>query len=235
VADVTAGDVGAHLRRLLDLGRSAGTYNRQRGALCGLFAHAVRRGLARENVAHGAPRLQEQERTPPHLSREELARLLEASAGRPIHVGIALMALAGLRVGEAARLRWSDVDLAGRILTVRHETKTRRVRVVPIASRLATVLERQVPRRGIVWRKTPTARHERQVNANRQLDAAARAAGIERHVWPHLLRHTFASHLAAAGVSIWKIARWLGHANVQQTMRYAHLAPQHDEEIDRVG
>jgi site-specific recombinase XerD len=45
----------------------------------------------------------------------------------------------------------------------------------------------------------------------------------------HTLRHTFASHLAMRGVSIYKVSQWLGHKSVNTTMIYAHLAPQDDE------
>jgi site-specific recombinase XerD len=49
----------------------------------------------------------------------------------------------------------------------------------------------------------------------------------------HLLRHTFASQLVIAGVSIYEVSQWLGHPDVEMTMVYAHLAPQ-DADIDRI-
>ena len=58
----------------------------------------------------------------------------------------------------------------------------------------------------------------------------AAAAGLAE-LTPHVLRHTFASHLAQRGVSLYKVARWLGHADVRTTQIYAHLAPG-DEDIE---
>ena len=57
-------------------------------------------------------------------------------------------------------------------------------------------------------------------------------AGIE-NCNLHSLRHTFASQLVMAGVSIYKVSRWLGHSDVKTTMIYAHLAPQ-DADINRI-
>lgn len=51
----------------------------------------------------------------------------------------------------------------------------------------------------------------------------------------HLFRHTFASHLVQAGVPIYKVARWLGHATVHTTRLYAHLAPGYDSDIEHIG
>ncbi len=57
--------------------------------------------------------------------------------------------------------------------------------------------------------------------------------GLYQRGW-HLMRHTFASWLVQAGVPLAKLSAWLGHAQIQTTMRYAHLAPGHDADIDRL-
>lgn len=50
----------------------------------------------------------------------------------------------------------------------------------------------------------------------------------------HLFRHTFASRLVQAGVAVVKVSAWLGHADIRTTMGYAHLAPGHDEDIEKM-
>jgi len=54
-------------------------------------------------------------------------------------------------------------------------------------------------------------------------------SGTRNSCSPHVLRHTFASHLVMKGISIYKVSQWLGHRSVNTTMIYAHLAPQDDE------
>lgn len=232
---ITTADVAAFLRGLVEAGAAPGNHNRHRTILSALWRHGVEHGMVRVNVVSPTHTIPVEETTPPFLSIAELDALLSAAERHTMQVAIALMALAGLRLGEAERLTWQDVDLPGKVLTVRGPTKTRRVRVVPLSARLIAILEPRRRASGRVWRKRADAKHDRQINAGRYLVILARRAGIERHVWPHLLRHTFASHLAMAGVSIWKISRWLGHSSVQMTMRYAHLAPQHDPDIDAVA
>ena len=63
------------------------------------------------------------------------------------------------------------------------------------------------------------------------LGLAAREAGLGKHVHPHMLRHTFASHAVMIGVPIRRVQRWLGHASVATTERYAHLRPETGDEL----
>jgi integrase len=157
----------------------------------------------------------------------------------------------GLRVGEALGLLWSDVDLGARKLIVQRNwdqkhgygaPKSGKTREVPLAKdlvdalasfRAATggpVLARdRVP--GSSGRPGPV----RPSSVVRALDAATRALGMRR-VNPHLLRHTFASHAVMRGVPLRVVQAWLGHASIQQTMRYAHLSEGvHADFIDRLS
>jgi site-specific recombinase XerD len=69
-------------------------------------------------------------------------------------------------------------------------------------------------------------------NLLKRFKAICKKAGIEDYHL-HTLRHTFASQLVMAGVSIYKVSQWLGHSDVTTTMIYAHLEPQ-DADINRI-
>ena len=65
----------------------------------------------------------------------------------------------------------------------------------------------------------------------RVLVAAAKRARVGKHVHPHMLRHTFASHCTMLGVPPAKIQQWMGHASLQTTERYAHLRPDFGDDL----
>lgn len=173
--------------------------------------------------------------TPPprtdFLSPEEADLLLANSSG--IWRDVFLMALrTGLRFGELKALSWADINWANSSVTVRHSwsmarrgidtPKSNRERTVPLVAEVIDMLalkERRLPfvfidERGRSF--TPT-------RLNRELRNACGRAGV-REITCHTLRHTFASHLVAAGASMKAIQELLGHSNLRITERYAHLS-----------
>ena len=68
-----------------------------------------------------------------------------------------------------------------------------------------------------------------------RMRAASQAAGITKKATCHILRHSFATHLAAAGVPLHQIQAYLGHAHIETTMVYGHLTPiNHEQAIDLI-
>jgi len=174
--------------------------------------------------------------TPPlqidFLSQEESDLLLAHSSG--LYRDIILMALkAGLRRGELIALSWSDINWSNKTLTVRHSwceasqsvdtPKSNRERHIPLTDDLHAMLLRRKRAAGFVF--VNEKGHRFQVKwFSHELRKACQRAGIQA-ITCHTLRHTFASHLAMAGASLKAIQELLGHANIEMTMRYAHLAP----------
>jgi integrase len=143
---------------------------------------------------------------------------------------LVLLALnTGLRRGELLRLRWRDVDLERRVLTVRGEdAKTGQTRHVPLNSEAAAV--------ATTWRPTafdPDAFVFRSCDASKPLAHIRRtwtgvlAIAVVNMFRFHDLRHTFASNLVMAGIDLNTVRELLGHKSVAMTLRYAHLAPEH--------
>jgi integrase len=134
----------------------------------------------------------------------------------------------GLRKGELYGLRWDNVDLGTRILTVEGGgAKSGRTRHVPMNDEVLSELNRWAnvqteTTNSVFTGKTGKAFSDTSHSWHRVL----REAGIERFRW-HDMRHSFASKLVMKGVDLNTVRELLGHATLAMTIRYAHLAPEH--------
>ncbi len=145
----------------------------------------------------------------------------------------------GLRRGELLGLKWADVNLAGKVLTVTAATaKSGHTRRVPLNAEALDILERWNERQGkpkgaaFVF-----AGHDG--NRMTRIDTAWRSlttlAGI-KNFRLHDCRHHFASKLVQAGVDLYTVKELLGHSEIAMTERYAHLAPDNlRAAVDRVS
>src|SRR5690606_37300355 len=139
---------------------------------------------------------------------------------------------AGLRCGEMSGLRWSDIDFTLNTITVARSvwrgkigpTKGRKRRTIPLAARLRPVLAkyREIGDGSVLRSARGTAPSTDRIRS--YLAAVQEAAGFERK-GPHILRHTFCSHLAMAGKPPRAIQSFAGHASIRTTERYMSLAP----------
>lgn len=217
--------------------RTVATRNRALWACSRFYRWALRDRRLRANPFEGIAALREPEiASIVHLNRKQRDAVLRASAGLDDGLAVHLALELGLRRGEIALADWAHVDLARQKLSV-PLTKTRRPRTVPICARMARRL-RRVPmrrRRGrlVAW---PADLERWRWRARGLLaDLAAACPGVEAGLlrW-NVFRHTFASLLAQEGVSIYKIAMWLGNSVEVCRRHYAGLSPEHDTDIDRL-
>lgn len=178
-----------------------------------------------------------------YLNDSEYARVIRASEyDAQRHVLILLAGDTGLRKGELLALEWDDVDLVARTLTVRRSVwydnesrahvgapKSGRERKIPMTDRLHDRLRAHRHLRG----KRVFSNDDGSPLTPGQIESAlatvSRRAGLRAIGW-HVLRHTFASHLAQRGASPKAIQELLGHSEMGTTMRYMHLAPAHHRE-----
>lgn len=132
----------------------------------------------------------------------------------------------GLRRGELFSLKWHDVNLQAKNLTVAGEgTKTTETRHIPLNSEALSTLEgwrKQHPRKsGYVF---PGLDGERMTDVKTAWIELLKNAGVKDFRW-HDMRHDFASRLVMAGVPLNTVRDLLGHSDIKMTLRYAHLAP----------
>ena len=167
-----------------------------------------------------------------YLSPDECEILLTHAKGTLREM--ILMALrTGMRQGEIKGLQWSAIDWENRVVIVRHSycdrektigpPKNNRIRSIPLDTDVYELLYRKRKTTGYVFTNAKGAPLN-QSWVSYHLEAACKKAGLRRISF-HVLRHTFASHLAMRGAPLNAVQALLGHSTIVMTMRYAHVAP----------
>ena len=169
---------------------------------------------------------------PQVLDPDEAARLVEVPAddaiGRRDRALLELFYSSGLRLAELCALRWRDLDLHGG--EVRVLGKGSKTRIVPVGSHARAALAAWGADVGVVadapvfpGRRGPIS--PRAVQS--RLRTLAQRQGIWKRVHPHLLRHSFASHVLESSGDLRGVQELLGHADIATTQIYTHLDFQH--------
>jgi integrase/recombinase XerD len=237
-SDVSRADSPAIEHYLADLraaGLSGSTLARRLAALRAFFKYLQLIGVRPDNPAAEIAQPRRVRRLPRTLSPGEAERLVEAARGTTPRAlrDTALVELlygAGLRVSEAVGLDRGSIDLEERL--VRCTGKGSKERVVPIGRQAVDALRRYLSR----GRPFLDRRHSQALFLNAKGGALTRAgvflilrrlagqAGLEpERVHPHLLRHSFATHLLEGGADLRSVQEMLGHADLATTELYTHV------------
>jgi integrase/recombinase XerD len=235
LAAVGADDVVAYLGRLRARGLKPASVARRLSALRSWLRHLVGEGeLARDPTEH-VERPRGSRPLPRTLARDAAEALVESpDAGTPRGVRdralLEVLYATGMRASECLGLRVEDINLsAGYVVCT---GKGRKQRLVPLggeAARWVTrYLEAARPRfvRGRDCGRlfvNPSGRPLSRQSLWKIVRRAATAAGIRRRVSPHVLRHSFASHLLEGGADLRAVQAMLGHADIATTQIYTHL------------
>jgi site-specific recombinase XerD len=182
--------------------------------------------LDRPEIARHLTFVREPRKIPVVLSLEEVARLLEAAPGPKYKAALSAAYGAGLRVSEVVSLKVSDVDSKRMLLRI-EQGKGRKDRFAMLSPKLLELLRDWYRiARPAVWlfpgRDPMLPMTTRQFN--RTVHAAANMAEIKKRVTPHTLRHSFATHLLEQNTDVRLIQVLLGHAKVDTTQLYTHVA-----------
>lgn len=175
------------------------------------------------------------------LSREDAAKLIAQTEGR-LKAMVMVAINTGLRLGELEALHWDDVDLKAQKITVRRSfalgeittPKSGKGREVALNTTACAALS-GFPKRlrcPLVF-STASGKVVDKPDLSRELRRACRKAGLEPIGW-HVLRHTFGTWLAEAGVPLRQVQELMGHSTIKMTERYAHVAPSSLMEAVRV-
>ena len=233
--ELVQGDLSAFIGALRESGLAARSVARVVHALKGLYRFAIREGkleidpmenLRAPRAFHALPRF---------LSGTQVEGLLRApDPGTPLGLRdraiLETMYATGLRASEVVGLRPSDVDLEVGIVTA--FGKGKKERLVPLGREAQAAVRRYLDdvRPGLVNRRPagPLFLNNRGGKLSRMglwtiVRRHALAAGVERVLTPHVLRHSFASHLLERGADLRSLQAMLGHADISTTQIYTHI------------
>ncbi len=207
---------------LIETGASWSLFNQATCALRFLYTVTLAQPWRVEKIAHPRRPM----RLPVVLSTEEVARLFEAVPSPKQRLVLMTIYSAGLRVSEAVHLRVADIDSARMVIHVRQGKggKDRQVMLSPLLLEELRAYWRFVRPRSWLFPGNDPEQPLSVACVQRVCQKARRAAGIDKPVSPHTLRHSFATHLLEAGADLRLIQSLLGHRSLSTTQRYLHLA-----------
>ncbi|MGA0133260.1 MAG: tyrosine recombinase [Opitutales bacterium] len=233
--DVTLADLESWVRSMGRRGHAPASLARRLSAVRSFSAQLVRTGLRRDDFSELARGPRFRRGLPGRLSPEDAARIMTAPdertpQGLRDRAMLELMYGSGLRVSELCGLELQSVDEREALVRVRG--KGSKDRVVPVGALALRALARYLKdaRPALAGPRTGSALFlsARGVAISRKtfwlgVRAAARRAGVDAPVKPHLLRHAFATHLLAGGADLRSIQEMLGHADISTTQIYASV------------
>jgi integrase/recombinase XerD len=235
-ATVSTTELERYLAELRAAGLAGTTIARRAAAIRAFFRHLTLLGLRADNPAAELDLPRRRRSLPRTLSPAEVERLIDAAAGttpRALrdHALVELLYGGGLRVSEAVGLERASVDLEQRLIRVLG--KGDKERIVPIGRHAADAVRRYLAR----GRPHLDRGHRPDLFLNAQGGALTRAgaflivrrlaarAGLDpASVHPHLLRHSFATHLLEGGADLRSVQEMLGHADLATTELYTHVS-----------
>lgn len=173
--------------------------------------------------------LKKHEDLPKFMTPDEMIDLIEGVQDLRDRAVLELFYSTGVRVGEVEAMSCMDVDMdSGFILVTGKGSKQRRI---PVGKRALSAITEYLQSRGIpdpIYCAEPLFLNSRKKrltsrSIRRLVDRWAKSASLNRHISPHVIRHTFATHMLDAGADLRAIQEMLGHASLSTTQHYTHL------------
>ena len=221
-------------------GLSARSIQRRLSACRTFYRYLFREKLVTRNPVTGVSAPKANRRLPGNLDADRMAHLLDIKGKGPLvdrdRAILELLYSSGLRLSELTQLDGGDVDLHD--ATVRVTGKGNKDRIVPVGRKALSALRQwnvsrtklaAVDEKALFVSNRGTRISPRSVQA--RVNHWARRQGIDANVYPHLFRHSFATHLLESSHDLRGVQELLGHANISTTQVYTHLDFQHLAQI----
>jgi len=194
-----------------------------------LFLAAVKyaySNILKKDITTGIKRPKKEKKIPTVLTKEEVKKLLASMTNKKSKLMISLIYACGFRVSELVNLKTNDLDFTEKIGHAR-QAKGKKDRVFNIPEFLISQLEKQTQSQQQIPSEFLFSGPKGKLsprNLQKIVNKAAKKAEINKHVSPHTLRHSFATHLLENGVDIRMIQELLGHADLSTTQIYTHIS-----------
>ena len=217
-------------------GLSGRSIQRELSALRSFYNYLLQEHLLQLNPAQGISAPKSARKLPQTLDVDQIGQLLNRQHTDALeirdHAMMELFYSSGLRLSELVGLGLYDVDLAEGVARV--TGKGNKTRIVPIGRMAKLSLEKWLQQRSLILKDGETALF---INRNgtrlgprsvqKRLQQYAITAGLPEHLYPHKLRHSFASHMLESSQDLRAVQELLGHADISTTQIYTHLDFQH--------
>ncbi|MCK5391315.1 MAG: tyrosine recombinase XerC [Deltaproteobacteria bacterium] len=197
------------------------------------FEFLIRNGKLKSNSAKLVPTPKGEKRLPTFLTVDEVVKLVETPGSDNVYESrnraiLELLYSCGLRVSELVGINLNELDLNS--MSVKVLGKGNKERMVPLGSKAATAIKTYLPQRLDLKPKDDylfvNSRGGRLStrSIDRIIKKYAAISGIPKNISPHVLRHTFATHLLGGGADLRAIQEMLGHQSLSTTQRYTHTS-----------
>lgn len=225
----------AMVARLHAQGQSSRSLARLLSAVRGFYQYLNREGQCRHDPASGLTAPKGERRLPRTLDADRTAQLLDGGVeddfiARRDQAMLELFYSSGLRLSELVGLNLDTLDLAAGL--VRVHGKGSKTRELPVGRKAREAIEAWLPQRALSNPADAAVFVSRQGRrlSPRAIQLRVRQAGVRelgQHLHPHMLRHSFASHMLESSQDLRAVQELLGHADIATTQIYTHLDFQH--------
>ena len=157
------------------------------------------------------------------LNKDEITKMFESTMNLKHKLVLMFLYYSGIRANELVNLKWEDIDFLRGTIHLK-TAKGDKERIVFFHEKLKSFIEYfNLKKEGYVFLSNFGRKYDKRT-VQTIVKNASRKAGISKRVTPHIFRHSFATHLLEAGADIRHIQKLLGHANLQTTQIYTHVA-----------
>lgn len=237
-AELQTSDIRHYIAARHRNGIGGKTLQRELSAMRSFFNYLMKKQWVTQNPAKRVQAPKQARKLPKTLDVDQISGMLDQSADSVLEIrDLAMFELfysSGLRLSELAALDITDIDLNERLLRVRFG-KGGKQRNLPIGNKAVRAIDNWLTQRRTTSEAALflSSRGGRlsQRGIQLRLQQWSRKIGLPEHVHPHMLRHSFASHLLEASQDIRAVQELLGHSNISTTQIYTHLDFQHLAEI----
>ena len=238
-SEVNSRDIEEFIMYVMRTGRSDSTCERKLASLKSFFRYLEDKGEIPKNPAEFVPFRKRKKKIPDALDEEDMMRILSSPEKERDMLIFLLLYGCGLRISELANLKVSDIDESG---FIKIKGKGGKWRKVPVPNEVMLFIKKFIERRkaeginndegkgkekGGVEENSPYLflnKYGERLSERYIREIVRRHGALKtgKRVWPHLLRHSYATHLLKNGADIRVIQELLGHSSINTTQKYVH-------------